>query len=118
LTSNDAPLDSEILAIRDTILHASLEYHRTSNFFYEIKETFSYISDHFAELENFLRLHRSTLSPIRRLPGEILCEIFAFVTVPAFSLGRTEDDPREPPWTLGLVCKRWRDHAISYQSLW
>ncbi|KAJ7602350.1 hypothetical protein DFH06DRAFT_1023809, partial [Mycena polygramma] len=119
LAYNDVPLHPEVLGIRDAIFQASLEQHWTSDLFCEIRETFERVLDDSQELEIFFRLHRSTFSPIGRLPGDILCEIFACVTNPVTGVGCVGNDSSDsPPWVLGLVCRTWRDHAISYQRLW
>ncbi|KAL0946836.1 hypothetical protein HGRIS_013004 [Hohenbuehelia grisea] len=50
-------------------------------------------------------------SPIRRIPPELLAEIFEHACRGAlFGLG--------PPWTLAMVCQRWRSVALSTARLW
>ncbi|KAJ7607906.1 hypothetical protein FB45DRAFT_763797, partial [Roridomyces roridus] len=63
---------------------------------------------------------KAALSPMRRMPNEILIEIFV-LTVPSvesdgswactFSLQKS-------PWVLTHVCSRWRAVAISTSALW
>ena len=67
------------------------------------------------EASNILEKHHALLSPVRRLPPEVLCEIFlhclpdkAFVT-PA---------PLEPPLLLASVCSMWRSISLSTAGLW
>lgn len=78
-----------------------------------------------ASIEQFVsarqRLHRSLIhyrtlaSPIRRLPTEILSEIFKALPrdpeVEPFGISNS-------PVLLTRVCSRWREVAISIQSLW
>ncbi|KAF7336510.1 F-box domain-containing protein [Mycena sanguinolenta] len=54
------------------------------------------------------------LSPLRRIPAEILGEIFSW------SLPSHWDvlDVRNCPWVLTHVCRRWRAVALSMTSLW
>ncbi|PBK61298.1 hypothetical protein ARMSODRAFT_1089807 [Armillaria solidipes] len=66
------------------------------------------------------------LSPVRRLPPEILCRIFHETvnkTIPR-SLSKRErgwwdfQDVTSPLWTIELVCRRWREAVISFPELW
>ncbi|KAK1225831.1 hypothetical protein PQX77_011242 [Marasmius sp. AFHP31] len=68
------------------------------------------------------RIYHSTLHPIRRLPPEILAEIFR-----TCSFGDTDLeygnfpgslDTRKAPWTLGQVCRAWRSVVVSASALW
>ncbi|KAK0444703.1 hypothetical protein EV421DRAFT_2034743 [Armillaria borealis] len=52
----------------------------------------------------------SISAPIRRLPRDILLEIF--------SLSFRQEDARCYPWTLGHVCHWWRDIVHSSPTLW
>ncbi|KAF5363172.1 hypothetical protein D9758_008399 [Tetrapyrgos nigripes] len=57
---------------------------------------------------------RSLLSPIRRLPSEILCIVFGLATIrPRFSLTRAY---KNPPFLS--VCSRWRNVVLSHPSIW
>ncbi|SJL02808.1 uncharacterized protein ARMOST_06145 [Armillaria ostoyae] len=60
---------------------------------------------------------KKILSPSRRLPPEVLTEIF----IRCWSLyGRTGPplDPRAVPWTLTHVCRKWRKVAIATPEIW
>ncbi|KAJ7730416.1 hypothetical protein B0H16DRAFT_210417 [Mycena metata] len=59
------------------------------------------------------------LPPVRRLPFEILGEIFVFCVVPALrSRSTSADDPREPPILMSHVCALWRIVALNTPRLW
>ncbi|KAI0059580.1 hypothetical protein BV25DRAFT_1054039 [Artomyces pyxidatus] len=66
------------------------------------------------QLENVLRAlkkHRNTLSPISRLPPEILSRIFSHLAAPSLNT----------PWmwqTVSHVCRRWREVAVFSPLLW
>ncbi|KAJ7811593.1 hypothetical protein B0H14DRAFT_2182004, partial [Mycena olivaceomarginata] len=54
------------------------------------------------------------ISPIRRLPPEIIVEIFLYLTP------RGYDEPHlasEIPWHLGHICSYWRTVALSIPLL-
>ncbi|KAF5337210.1 hypothetical protein D9611_002875 [Ephemerocybe angulata] len=59
------------------------------------------------------RRHNAVLSPLRRMPLELLGEIFAMV--PLYIL---DQRGRQDVINLGLVCKRWRDTTIYTHRLW
>ncbi|KAJ7608991.1 hypothetical protein FB45DRAFT_762607, partial [Roridomyces roridus] len=54
-------------------------------------------------------------SPLRRMPPEVLAEIF-MSTLPEEYKEPAKID--QSPWVLGRVCSRWRTIALSIPSLW
>ncbi|KAJ7670006.1 hypothetical protein DFH06DRAFT_1037954 [Mycena polygramma] len=68
------------------------------------------------DLAKRVQLCTAVLSPIRRLPPEIVCEIFSW------TLPRTRRVAGEPPtgapWYLGQISGVWRQIALSLPSLW
>ncbi|KAJ7157061.1 hypothetical protein C8R43DRAFT_832370, partial [Mycena crocata] len=61
------------------------------------------------------QLLNAVLAPIRRVPAEILAEIFTHcVQNDAHSL----TNPRYAPLLLGRVCGLWRNVSISTAVLW
>ncbi|KAK1225808.1 hypothetical protein PQX77_011219 [Marasmius sp. AFHP31] len=68
------------------------------------------------------RLYLSILQPIRRLPPEILAEIFRIRTYNDVDLQWRDFpgslDTRKFPWAPGQVCRTWRLVALSTPDLW
>ncbi|KAJ7911830.1 hypothetical protein B0H13DRAFT_1526697, partial [Mycena leptocephala] len=66
-------------------------------------------------------LSRNTaiLSPMRRMPPEILSEIF-MLTLPSDRavLEHGRINMRDSPWVLTHICGRWRIVALASSSLW
>ncbi|KAK7470083.1 hypothetical protein VKT23_001524 [Stygiomarasmius scandens] len=67
------------------------------------------------DVEKYVKAHQRLLSPIVRLPSEILSEIFVCCL----------PEDRHPtcsasnaPLSLGLVCQRWREVCLSTPRLW
>lgn len=58
-------------------------------------------------------LHRALLAPIRKLPVELLTEIFLFAALP-----ESEARWRGASHVLAAVCLRWRQVALSTPHLW
>ncbi|KAL0958076.1 hypothetical protein HGRIS_000254 [Hohenbuehelia grisea] len=63
-------------------------------------------------LEGLRKRLLGPLSSIHRLPAEILAQIFIYC------LEQNTLDVTKPPWTLGMVCQRWRSVALSTSALW
>ncbi|KAK7019286.1 hypothetical protein R3P38DRAFT_1259219 [Favolaschia claudopus] len=78
-------------------------------------------------LDREIRRCRGIVSPVRRLPREIIAEIFLHLA-PALTTGHLfratswRNESRVPrvaiPWQLGRVCREWRTVAVSLHSLW
>ncbi|KAJ7026473.1 hypothetical protein C8F04DRAFT_1268118 [Mycena alexandri] len=69
-----------------------------------------------------IRLFRAIMSPIRRVPPEIIQEIFLLLT-PSLDLQYSPRDSNpipkvQIPWYLGHICRSWRDIALSLALLW
>ncbi|KAF9532664.1 hypothetical protein CPB83DRAFT_903660 [Crepidotus variabilis] len=66
-----------------------------------------------------LAQHRAVLSPVQKLPDEILQEIFVRVNDRvSFPRQPWLMRPSKVPWALALVCRRWRSAALSVSVLW
>ena len=65
------------------------------------------------QLNSFLQAHEPVLAPVRRLPYELLAQIFDDYVDNGLS-------PKyaSPPWILGHICKSWRAAALSTPLLW
>ncbi|KAJ7646503.1 hypothetical protein FB45DRAFT_1098288 [Roridomyces roridus] len=76
-------------------------------------------ADRHADVLRSIRDHKSILSPVRRLPNELLVEIFMVVVRDTY--GFDDNVPRpwsQPPWTLARVCRRWTAVALGTSLLW
>ncbi|KAF7305157.1 ABC protein [Mycena kentingensis (nom. inval.)] len=103
ISSNEPPLDSELLLISDALSALDAATQATSDAFPSRR----------AEL-------RGVLSPLRRMPPELLADIFVMTMPPlesadnryaGFSFTST-------PWALTHVCARWRMVATQTRRLW
>ena len=63
-----------------------------------------------------IKFYREALAPHRKLPNEVLGEIFVYatliVTLPP------KEYWREAPWNISHVCAKWRDIALTTPALW
>ncbi|KAJ7355821.1 hypothetical protein DFH08DRAFT_690668, partial [Mycena albidolilacea] len=85
-----------------------------------LDETLASLKLRRADLLNSVNTHKALLAPVRRLPSEILGEIFSLV-VSAMKLqvhlppiGKTLD----APWLFTRVCRRWSAVALATPALW
>ncbi|PPQ71264.1 hypothetical protein CVT26_012035 [Gymnopilus dilepis] len=66
----------------------------------------------------FVNQQSALLSPLRRLPPEILQEIFKAL-IPSFTQTHPRwRTPADLPWILGQVCHTWRVNALAVSELW
>ncbi|KAF8209948.1 hypothetical protein K438DRAFT_1711567, partial [Mycena galopus ATCC 62051] len=68
------------------------------------------------DLEQALRFHECALSPIRRLPSEIIGYIIRLSPDIRHEIGHSEHE--HPPWRLAHVCARWRACALTDRCIW
>ncbi|KAJ7584987.1 hypothetical protein C8J56DRAFT_949577 [Mycena floridula] len=72
-----------------------------------------------------LAAYRALLSPLRRLPSEIIAEIFLHclprrpkATQRSSSMSLSFSQPQEAPMLLCTISQHWRDIALSTPALW
>lgn len=112
---HNAPLlDPQIAGIRESLTEAEDHLSRVDAQMNNLKSILQQLNGQRKMLQCCVDEHKSALSPTRRLPTEILTEIFAC------SL-RLEDydtlDTSQGPWRLGQVCSRWRT-IMTYDRFW
>ncbi|KAF8592298.1 hypothetical protein K439DRAFT_1324941, partial [Ramaria rubella] len=70
-------------------------------------------------LEQRCNVNKAILAPIRRLPPEILIEIFLrCVSVQSHTELYSQISPTAAPFLFTKVCSRWRRIALSWPRLW
>lgn len=121
LKSNDPPLESELGEIRaKTAAHTE----RLSTLDKRIAEMQSTLDRMQAErkwVDAELAELRQVSSPVRRLPGDVLSELFLACIDEEILHKKNIDDSlgiEEAPWVLSRICSRWRRVAKSYPQLW
>ncbi|KAJ7227461.1 hypothetical protein GGX14DRAFT_347403, partial [Mycena pura] len=114
LFNNFVPTDSQIQEIVDVIGGREEELSHIDTEMAQLQLMIDRLRSRRAELQNFVKSHRSVISAIRRLPSEILCEIFSHcvdLTCAAF-------DFTNPLSDIIRVCDRWRSVALGFPLLW
>ncbi|KAJ7648209.1 hypothetical protein DFH06DRAFT_1095634 [Mycena polygramma] len=120
LTSNDPPLESELPSIhtyigdgQDTIRELDAQIGSLEAQIHNLRAALFRSQSRRHEVAENVRQHQSIMSPIRRVPAELICEIFL-----AASSSEDAVAVNKPPWYLGHICQAWRHHALSYPALW
>ncbi|KAJ7888091.1 hypothetical protein B0H14DRAFT_2562469 [Mycena olivaceomarginata] len=107
LTSNDVPLDSEIPFIRDIVSDGQKQVDA-------LEAAIARLTRKRDEIAENIRQRRAILSPIRRVPPELVCKILVL----SLSSDDDGDIANEPPWYLGHICRFWRHCVLAYPALW
>ncbi|KAF9259194.1 hypothetical protein L218DRAFT_875381, partial [Marasmius fiardii PR-910] len=80
-----------------------------------LKVSIMTVESRLTAVESEVEGYRSLLSPVQRMPPEILAEIFEHCCHDIDILGKLQ---APTPVVISLVCGRWRDLAFSTPSLW
>ncbi|KAJ7615644.1 hypothetical protein DFH06DRAFT_1239694 [Mycena polygramma] len=118
-TGNEVPLDSEIPLVREAISSAEDRLNTLETQIRNLEVALSTLVQRRDETREELHEHRAILHPVRRVPPELVCDIFALAL----------DDPDAPnnpfhafgyapPWYLAQICRSWRHWAAAYPRLW
>lgn len=121
VTTNNIPSSEEAVLIINSIdwieselLQLRQEVHRTEG-------TLAALHRKHERWFQYVKQHRAILSPIRRVPPEIISEIFLLCLpkVPStFPVNQSHFESLGEPLTLTHVSKSWRSIALSTQRLW
>ncbi|KAJ7062329.1 hypothetical protein C8F01DRAFT_1137178 [Mycena amicta] len=115
LGTNYCPTDDEIHEINNLLLEPSHEIQHLDRKIAEIQKSLDDVVRQRTRLTEYVDAHKALLSPIRRVPLDILSEIF-------ISCLPTERNcvmsAGEAPILLGHICSYWREIALSTPLLW
>ncbi|KAJ3562520.1 hypothetical protein NP233_g9517 [Leucocoprinus birnbaumii] len=117
--SNHAPSDLEAHYILKSIAHGNSHLEFLETEIRTLRETLVNLEQRQENVRNYLSSQRSLLSPIRRIPPEILGQIFLALQNVSEPICFGDDALENiEPWTLLRVCRFWRDVALSLSELW
>ncbi|KAJ6462381.1 hypothetical protein C8R47DRAFT_1327202 [Mycena vitilis] len=116
LTSNQPPLDSDFPIVQSVLFETDARLASLANEIERVSEQLEKLKQKRSSLSSYRAQNGSILSLLRRMPPEILGEIFT----------RTLPSPRrrnriqivDSPWVLTHVCQDWKKIALSVHSLW
>ncbi|PBK64012.1 hypothetical protein ARMSODRAFT_866327, partial [Armillaria solidipes] len=131
LQSNDAPTDGDINFLKGYIagkqkLLEELSAHRAA-----LSAAEKPLTTLRSTLATDITQYKKALHPIRRLPPEVLSEIFlqcidengtenevSRFLDSTLSCLKSSLDPSQCPWTLSKVCSKWCAISLSFPHLW
>ncbi|KAJ7138193.1 hypothetical protein C8R44DRAFT_695333, partial [Mycena epipterygia] len=115
LTSNEVPLESDSTIVQSVISKARAGLALIEQEISRLRDRMKYLEEERASLSG----HIAILSPLRRIPPEVLGEIFSWTLPSADALKQKKNfDIAESPWVLTRVSAQWRAVALSLPSLW
>ncbi|KAJ7471557.1 hypothetical protein B0H11DRAFT_1867742 [Mycena galericulata] len=110
LSSNTVPSDSQLPVIHDALQRAEEGIVARTHMILQLQDQLAELENQRSELDIFVKRHRAAVSTLRRLPSEILLEIFAHC--------RDDNLTNNAPWGIVRVCSRWRAVALASPRLW
>ncbi|KAJ6463148.1 hypothetical protein C8R47DRAFT_1026768 [Mycena vitilis] len=116
LDSNEAPADNEIHTITSFVCHFQ---HAAEALIARMDISGAALDQRIAvrdEVTQRVQRYTAVLSPVRRVPPEIISEIFSWILPQSRRV--VGSVPIGAPWYLGHISSRWRDTALALPSLW
>ncbi|KAK0221201.1 hypothetical protein EDD85DRAFT_1028408 [Armillaria nabsnona] len=115
LSCNDPPVDSERTALEAVVREGEAKLSSLPQRMAAVRETLKILLAEQARTVKYITDAKSLLNPVRRLPGDVLIEIFT-ACLPEY----TEDslNAKRAPWALSKVCVSWRQTALASAGLW
>ena len=114
------PSETEANDIQEVISYAESDLYKVGNEIDRVQEILSQLCRRRDEISEHISNHRALLSPVRKVPDELLAEIFTYC-LPQFSEKKMKNNSflrSQAPLLLARICSRWRTVAISTQRLW
>ncbi|KAJ6517881.1 hypothetical protein C8R47DRAFT_200 [Mycena vitilis] len=119
MNSNEAPLDSDISIAQSALEKADARLASLDAEMSRIREQLRQLEAEHSALEIYRTKNKAILSPLRRMPPELLSEIFSWTLPPAKNAAfHPGFDITDSPWGLTHVSSQWRSIAISNPSFW
>lgn len=115
LNSNYVPNDDEVATIKELLVEPDQKLKDISGEIEGIKAQLEKLLKEKEDLNDQLKAHKALLSPARRLPPDVVQNIFLHCLP-------TDRNPvmssKEAPILLGRICSHWRDIALATPKLW
>ncbi|KAL0060509.1 hypothetical protein AAF712_012699 [Marasmius tenuissimus] len=87
----------------------------------KLKMTLHSLESHRYRLNRSIELGKSLMSPVRRLPSELLGHIFSLICADGSTLSSAplkEGELPQNPALLSMICTSWREVALSLPEIW
>ncbi|KAJ7609099.1 hypothetical protein FB45DRAFT_1067125 [Roridomyces roridus] len=118
VTSNDTPAGAELAFIQSVVSDSGARLDYLDSEISRLQDRLDQLQGERTRLSAYHSLNTSILSPLRRMPPEILVQIFVWTLPTSHERSGDVYDTQRSPWTLAQVSSRWREIALSTPSLW
>ncbi|KAF8216899.1 hypothetical protein K438DRAFT_1658426 [Mycena galopus ATCC 62051] len=119
LKGNEPPEESEATVLWSIVSKTDTQLADLDDEIFKLREKLSQSEEQRASLFSYRTQNSAILSPLRRMPPELLREIFSSALPAAVDLSHQRRwDIGQAPWLLTHVSSRWRAVALSTPSLW
>lgn len=122
LHSNESPRDAQLDEIRAKVAVHTERLSVLDAAIPDMETTLRLMKEERERVSVDLSKLKEVSKPIRRLPEDVMCELFLGCIdediMNAKALIDSLDVGRAPPWMLSRICSRWRRVAKSYPKLW
>lgn len=115
LHTNYSPTASEILEIKDFLAKPLARLNHLEDEINRLNAIIEKLCDEHEALNAEIEAHRALISPLRRMPLDIMVEIFTHCLPTEHNAVMST---REAPLLLGRVCSEWRSITLSTPRLW
>ncbi|KAJ7437728.1 hypothetical protein FB451DRAFT_1570557 [Mycena latifolia] len=115
LGTNYCPKDKEFAEIQIFLAEPTLRLKLLDDKIADLQEALHKLADERSALSAYVDAHRALISPARRLPFDIIQEIF-FACLPSHR--NCVMSAAEAPVLLGRICSSWRAISLSTPRLW
>ncbi|KAJ7512684.1 hypothetical protein B0H11DRAFT_3754 [Mycena galericulata] len=115
LETNYCPNDDEVSHIKALLIEPTLRLQRLDAEITELQNTINKLIEERETLGAYVQAHSALISPARRLPQDIIQEIFV-ACLPTHR--NCVMSAREAPVLLGRICSSWRTISLSTPHLW
>ncbi|KAF7985150.1 hypothetical protein HWV62_7716 [Athelia sp. TMB] len=118
LGTNHAATEKETGDIKTILLDVHRDLRTLDDALKDLQDIQDQLSKKRQELLAFSTEHRSAISPMRRMPAELLAEIFRHMTTITSVNDYNRVSAIQEATLPTHICRRWRDIAISIPALW
>lgn len=118
LNSNEAPLESDLKAVDSALSKADVRLAFLDEEISRLRDRLVLLEEERASVSNYRARNIGIISPLRRMPPEVVCEIFSWTLPSADVALQSPFSLNSSPWLLTHISSRWRAISLSSPSLW
>ncbi|KAJ7502650.1 hypothetical protein B0H11DRAFT_1673899, partial [Mycena galericulata] len=115
LGTNYCPKDEEIAEITALLVEPSLRLNSLNDEIADLQRAIEKLGEHRDSLAAYIEAHTALISPLRRMPPDIIQEIF-MACLPTHR--NCVMSAKEAPVLLARICSSWRALSLSTPRLW